>query len=110
MLKKRTNFYSEKIIMQLQPHEIEKIRLLFEDVLRRSQDADKSEKMKMRSRIRAELIYALRLKNPTPDRLLSRWEEKLSEVLSLKPWFRDEIQNLLSKILVKGKVAHSKGN
>jgi len=94
--------------MKLIPRDIENIRLLFEDVLRRTQNVDKTEKMKMRSRIRTELVYALRLKNPKPERLLSRWEDKLPEVLSLKPWFRDEMQNLLSKIFVKGKGGHSK--
>ena len=95
--------------MQLQPHEIEKMRLLFEDVLRRAQKVDKTEKMKMRSRIRSELVYALQLKNPKPERLLSRWDDKLSEVFSLKPWFRDEMLKLLLRIFSKGRGAHSKG-
>ena len=100
---------SEIIIMQLQPYEIEKIRLLFEDLLRRTQKVEKTEKIKMRSRIRAELVYALQLKNPKPERLLGRWEDKLSEVFSLRPWFRDEMHKLLSRILSKGRGVHSKG-
>ena len=53
--------------MQLQPYEIEKIRLLFEDLLRRTQKVEKTEKIKMRSRIRAELVYVLQLKSETSE-------------------------------------------
>lgn len=96
--------------MQLQAYEIEKMRLLFEDMLRRTHKVSKTEKMKMRSKIRTELMYALTLKNPKPERLMNRWEDKLSEVFSIKPWFRDDMQKLLSRIFVKGRGPRSKKN
>ncbi len=85
--------------MKLEPHDIESVRLIFEDALRRARKVGKLEKMKMRSRIRGELLYTLRLTNPNPERIFSRWEEKIPDVLSLSPWLRDDLKSMFSAIL-----------
>ncbi len=85
--------------MQLVPHDIESLRMIFEDALRRARKVARLEKMKMRSRIRSELLYTLRLTNPKPERIFSRWEEKIPDVLSLSPWLRDDLKSMFSAIL-----------
>jgi hypothetical protein len=77
--------------------------LIFEDALRRARQVGKLEKMKMRSRMRSELLYALRLTYQKPQRIFSRWEEKITDVLSLSPWLRDDLHSLFSTIFEKKK-------
>lgn len=90
--------------MSLKPHDIEDIRLLFEDALQRSQKIDRIERIKIRGRIRRELNNIIGWKNPTPDRILKRWDSRLSDVFSLFPyWFRDDLQKMLSKIIKRRK-------
>ena len=90
--------------MSLQPHDIEDIRLLFEDALKRTQKIDRIERIKIRARIRRELNNIIGWKNPTPDRILKRWDNRLSDVFSLFPYqFRDDLQKMLSKIIKKRK-------
>ena len=90
--------------MSLKPHDIEDLRLLFEDALKRVQKIDKIERIKIRSKLRRELNNISGWKNPTPDRILKRWDSRLSEVFSLLPnWFRDDLQKMLSTKLKKRK-------
>jgi hypothetical protein len=77
--------------------------LIFEDALRRARQVGKLEKMKMRSRMRSELLYALRLTHQKPQRIFSRWEDKITDVLSLSLWLRDDLHSLFSTIFEKKK-------
>jgi len=90
--------------MSLKPHDIEDIHLFFEDALKRVQGIDRIERIKIRGRIRRELNNIIGWKNPTPDRILRRWDSRLSDVFSLFPyWFRDDLQKMLSKKIKKRK-------
>ena len=63
-----------------------------------SQMSDKipPQRIKIRSKLRRELNNISGWKNPTPDRILKRWDSRLSEVFSLLPnWFRDDLQKML---------------
>lgn len=88
--------------MSIKPNDIEDVRLLFEDALKRVQKIDKIERIKIRGKIRRELNNIIGWKNPTPERILKRWDSRLSEVFSILPyWFRDDLQRMLTKIIKK---------
>lgn len=90
--------------MSLKPHDIEDIRMLFEGALKRIQKIDKIERIKIRSKIRRELNNISGWKNPTPGRILKRWDSRLSEVFSLLPnWFRDDLHRMLSRVVKERK-------
>ena len=90
--------------MSIKPHDIEDIRLLFEDALKRTQKIDRIERIKIRGRIRRELNNIIGWKNPTPDRILRRWDSRLSDVFSILPHqFRDDLQKMLSKKIKRKK-------
>ena len=89
--------------MKFERVDIEKIRQLFEDGLKRAQQLDRVEKMKVRAKIRKEINLVLSWKNPKPDTVFNRWRERLSDVFSLFPHrFRDDLYNLLIDINKKG--------
>ena len=89
--------------MKFEPVDIEKIRQLFEDGLKRTQQLDRVEKMKLRGKIRKEISLVLSWKNPKPDTVFNRWKESLSDVFSLFPRrFRDDLYILLINISKKG--------
>jgi hypothetical protein len=90
--------------MSLKPHDIEDIRLLFEDALKRIQKIDKTERIKIRGKIRRELNNIIGWKNPTPDRILKRWDSRLYDVFSILPyWLRDDLHKMLSNKIKKRK-------
>ena len=90
--------------MKLIPRDIEDIRLLFEDALRRKQKVDRIEKIKMREMIRNELSHLKVLRNPTPAGVMGRWEDKLHHVFEAFPhWFRDDLAKMLSMKIKKRK-------
>jgi hypothetical protein len=90
--------------MSINPHDIEEIRLLFEDALKRTQTIDRIERIKLRGRIRRELSNIVGWKNPTPDRIIRRLDSRLSDVFSLFPFqFRDDLHKVLSRIINKRK-------
>lgn len=86
--------------MSFTPNDIEKIRQLFEDGLKRAKGVDRLDKIKIRAKIRREISLISSLKNPTTDMLLGRWKYKLSEVFSQFPQqFGNELKSHLQKIL-----------
>ena len=90
--------------MKLIHRDIEDIRLLFEDALKRTKKVDRIEKMKIRGRIRLQLSHLMMWRNPTSERILYRWENKLQDVFLLFPcMFRDELKKLLAKNIKKRK-------
>lgn len=95
--------------MKLSRGDTEDIRKMFEDMLRCIRNIDRIEKMKIRGRIRRELSHNLVWKKPTPDRILSRWENKLPDVFSLSPHgFRDDLKTLLAKKIKRYKIKEKK--
>ncbi len=92
--------------MSLKHDDLEDIRLLFEDALKRIQKIDKIERIKIRGKIRRELNNIIGWKNPTPDRILKRWDSRLYDVFSIFPyWFRDDLQKMLSNKIKKKKMS-----
>ena len=90
--------------MKLIHHDIENIRLLFEDALKRTKKVDRIEKMKIRGRIRLQLSHLMMWRNPTSERIFYRWENKLQDVFLIFPYrFRDELKKLLTKNIKKRK-------
>jgi hypothetical protein len=90
--------------MSLKPHDIEDLRLLFEDALKRVQKIDKIERIKIRGKIRRELNNIMGWKNPTADRIIKRLDSRLCNVFSVLPyWFRDDLLKMLSTKLKKRK-------
>jgi hypothetical protein len=90
--------------MKLIHHDIEDIRLLFEDSLKRTKKVGRIEKMRIRGRIRLQLSHLIVWRNPTPERVLSRWDNKLQDVFLLfSNRFRDELRTLLTKKIKKRK-------
>ena len=86
--------------MKLTYRNIQDIRLMFEDMLRRNTLVDRMKKIEMRSRIRCELNRISMLINPTSDNIFRRLEDKLGDLFSLFPfWFRDDFKKLLSQII-----------
>jgi hypothetical protein len=53
--------------------DILELRNFFEEVLSRTQRADKRQKMRMRKKIRDELFLLLTYEKPTPKSIMSRW-------------------------------------
>ena len=82
--------------MAIKSKYVEQIRQMFEDGLKRAQQLDRIERMKMRSKIRREISLVASWKNPRADVILSRWESRLSDVFSLFPHrFKDDLMMLL---------------
>jgi len=77
--------------LKLNPRDIDDIRLLFEDILRRTRKVDRIEKLRMRAKIRRELLHLMGWRNPTPNGILNRWENNLTDVFAILPsWFRED--------------------
>lgn len=88
--------------MALKTKHKEKIRQMFEEGLKRVQQLEKIERMKMRSKIRREINLVASWKNPKSDMILARWESRLSDVFSLFPRrFKDDLTLLLQDIIKK---------
>ena len=86
--------------MSFTPNDIEKIRLLFEDGLKRAKGVDRVDKIKIRAKIRREISLISSLKNPTTDMILGRWKYKLSDVFSqFPPQFGNDLKSHLQKVL-----------
>jgi len=102
--KKIQVLFGKDINMKLIYHDIEDIRLLFEDALKRTKKVDRIEKMKIRGRVRRQLSHLMLWRNPTSERILYRWENKIKDVLLLFPYkFRGELKKLLTKTIKKRK-------
>ena len=76
--------------------DVQEIRQFFEEGLNRAQQADKSQKMRMRRKIRDEVFNLLTWEKPTPAAIMNRWEERLHDVFNVMPYnFKEELFKML---------------
>jgi hypothetical protein len=82
--------------MRLKDPDLIELTKWFEDALSRAAKLDRKEKMKIRKKIRDEIFLLLAWEQPTPDVILNRWEERLSDFFLAVPYgVRDELLKLL---------------
>ena len=87
---------------RLKPNDVKKILQVLEDGIHFMPELGKTEKMKIRSKIRRQYNWLLDLNNPTADMISHKLEEKLSDVLSKYPYgFSDNLKKLLKEKLVR---------
>jgi hypothetical protein len=78
------------------------LRQWFEAALSRAFNVDKTQKMRMRRRIRDEVFLLLVMEQPTPKGIMSRWEERLDDVFQALPYgLKEELFDILAKKLKK---------
>ncbi len=83
---------------RLNPGDAKEILQMLEDGINLMPRLGKTEKMKMRSKIRKQFIWLLDLKNPTADMVFHQLETKLSDVFSLYPYgFSNKLKKLLEE-------------
>jgi len=95
--------------MKLKDADIKDLTDIFEEALNRAQRVDKQQKIQFRKKIRNELFSLMAWELATPAGIISRWEDRLFDVLAVLPFnFKDEIFRVLvdklhSHPLVKAK-------
>jgi hypothetical protein len=83
--------------MKLKDADIKDLTDLFEEALNRAQRVDKQQKIHFRKKIRNELFSLMAWELATPAGIISRWEERLSDVLTVLPFsFKDEVSRVLA--------------
>jgi hypothetical protein len=86
--------------MKLKDDDVKDLTDLFEEALNRAQRVDKKQKMHFRKKIRNELFSLMAWELATPAGIISRWEERLSDVLAVLPFtFKDEVTRVLVDML-----------
>ncbi|HSM89070.1 MAG TPA: hypothetical protein VLT56_03525 [Desulfobacterales bacterium] len=82
--------------MKLKDADVKDLTDLFEEALNRAQRVDKQQKIQFRKKIRNELFSLMAWETATPSGIISRWEERLSDVLAVLPFsFKDEVAHFL---------------
>ncbi len=82
--------------MKLKDADVKDLTDLFEEALNRAQRIDKQQKIQFRKKIRNELFSLMAWELATPSGIISRWEERLSDVLAVLPFsFKDEATRVL---------------
>lgn len=82
--------------MRLKEADIQELNDFFEEALNRTQKIDKQQKIHFRKKIRNELFFLMGWELATPSAVISRWEERLTEILRIMPFgFKDELSRLL---------------
>jgi len=95
--------------MKLKDADVKNLTDLFEEALNRAQRVDKQQKIKFRKKIRNELFSLMAWELATPAGIISRWEERLSDVLAVLPFsFKDEITQVLMDKLHSHPLAKAK--
>ena len=86
--------------MKLKDIDVKDLADLFEEALNRAQRIDKQQKIHFRKKIRNELFSLMAWELATPAGIISRWEERLSDVLAVLPFsFKDEVTRVLVDML-----------
>jgi hypothetical protein len=68
----------------------------FEEALNRGQKIDKQQKIHFRKKIRNELYFLMGWELATPAGVMSRWEERLDDILKVMPFgFKDDLARLI---------------
>ena len=84
--------------MRLKDADVKELGELFEEALNRAQRLDKQQRIKLRRKIRNELLALMSWELATPSAVISRWEERLADVFLALPYgFRDEIARALTE-------------
>jgi hypothetical protein len=82
--------------MKLKDADVKDLTDLFEDALNRAQRLDKQQKIQFRKKIRNELFSLMAWELATPAGIITRWEERLSDVFAVLPFsFKDEVSQVL---------------
>ena len=83
--------------MALNEQDIYELRMWFEGALNRtSKKVDKQKKMRMRRKIRDEILLLLTWEKPSPSAIIKRWEDRMFDVFQIMPFgFKDELLRLL---------------
>jgi hypothetical protein len=84
--------------MKIKDQDIMEMLKWFEDALSRISKVDRKEKMKMRKKIRDELYLLLTWEKPTPDAIMSRWEERMRKFFAVLPFgAKEDLFNLMKR-------------
>jgi hypothetical protein len=82
--------------MRLKDADVKELGELFEEALNRAQRLDRQQRIRLRKKIRNELYALMSWDMATPAGIISRWEERLSDVLAVLPFsFKDEVTKVL---------------
>lgn len=86
--------------MRLKDIDIKELSERFEDGLNRAQRIDRQERIRLRKKIRNELFALLAWELASSDAIISRWEDRLSDVFRALPYgFKEEIAAALTERL-----------
>jgi hypothetical protein len=83
--------------MGLSEQDIYDLRKWFEEALNRTpKKVEKTQKMRMRRKVRDEVFFLLTWEKPSPSAIINRWEDRLFDVFQIMPFgFKEEVLNLL---------------
>jgi hypothetical protein len=86
--------------MKLKDADINDLHDMFEEALNRAQRLDKQRRIHFRKKIRNELFTLMSWELASASAIMSRWEDRLSDVFSALPLgFKNEITNALTEKL-----------
>jgi len=86
--------------MKLKDADIKDLHDMFEEALNRAQRLDKQQRIHFRKKIRNELFALMSWELATASAIMSRWEERLSDVFNALPFgFKDGMANALTEKL-----------
>ena len=84
--------------MKIKEPDLIDLKKWFEESINRLPRVDRTDKMRMRRKIRDELFLLLTWENPTPIGILNRWEERLGDVFKVLPYgLKEDLLRLLIK-------------
>jgi hypothetical protein len=90
----------EGIMARLTNKDVDKIGTLFESGLNVAMGVSKTDKMKMRRKIRNEISGIVTWDNPSVEMILNRFEIRLSDVFKVTPYgFKEELTTMLAKMI-----------
>jgi len=89
--------------MRLNEKNIYELRMWFEEALNRTpKKVEKQKKMRMRRKIRDEILLLLTWEKPSPSAIIKRWEDRLFDVFQIMPFgFKDDLLKILIDKMVK---------
>jgi hypothetical protein len=83
-------------IMKLKDQDILEFSEFFESALTRAANMDKQQKIRLRRKVRNELYSMLGFEFIAADAVMSRWNERLSDIFQLAPYgFEEELLRVL---------------
>ena len=86
--------------MKLKDSDISNLFEMFEEALNRAQRLDKPQRIQLRKKIRNELFSLLSWEPVTPAAIMSRWENRFSDVFAALPvGFKEEVASALTEKL-----------